>query len=69
MNDKTGDIATENFFGLKSKMYSFLVDENREHKKTKDMNRNVVLINIKMCCWMINVWGIQWIEFKVKIAK
>ena len=44
MNDKTGDIATEKFFRLKSKMYSFLVDENREHKKAKDINRNVVAI-------------------------
>ena len=44
MNDKTGDITTEKFFGLKSKTYSFLVDENREHKKAKDMNRNVVAI-------------------------
>ena len=26
-----------------SKMYSFLVDDNREHKKAKDMDRNVVV--------------------------
>ena len=44
MNDKTGDIATEKFFGLKPKMYSFLVDDKREHKKAKDVNRNVVAI-------------------------
>ena len=44
MNDKTGDIATEKFFGLESKMYSFLVDDNREHKKAKDVNRNVLAI-------------------------
>ena len=26
-----------------SKMYSFLVDDNREHKEVKDMDRNVVV--------------------------
>ena len=42
MKDKTGGAAIEEFIGLKPKMYSFLVDDNREHKKAKGVNRNVV---------------------------
>ena len=41
MKDKTGGVAIKEFFGLKPKMYSFLVDNN-EHKKAKVVNRNVV---------------------------
>ena len=39
MKDETGGAA---IFGLKPKMYSFLVDDNSKHKKAKDVNRNVV---------------------------
>ena len=41
MKDETGGVAIEKFVELKSKMYSFLV-ENNEHKKAKDVNENVV---------------------------
>ena len=40
--DETGDVAVEEFVGLKAKMYSFLADDNKEHKKAKSVNRNVV---------------------------
>ena len=42
MKDETGGIVIEEFVWLKPKLYSFLVDDNSEHKKAKDMNRNVV---------------------------
>ena len=42
MKDETGGAAIEEFVGLKAKMYSFLVDDNSEHRKAKDVNRNVV---------------------------
>ena len=41
MKDETGGIVTEEFVGLKLKMYSFLID-NSQHKNTKGENRNVV---------------------------
>ena len=41
MKDETGGVATEDFVGLKPKMYSFLVDNN-EDKKAKNVNKNVV---------------------------
>ena len=41
MEDETGGVGIEEFVGLKPKMHSLLVD-NGEHKKTKDVNRNVV---------------------------
>ena len=43
MKDKTGCIAIVGFVGLKPKMYSFLVDDNNEHKKAKGVNRNVAV--------------------------
>ena len=42
MKDETAGVAIEEFFGLKSKIYSYLVNDNGEHKKAKDVNRNVV---------------------------
>ena len=39
---ETVGVAVEESFGLKSKMYSFFVDDNREHKKAKGVNKNVV---------------------------
>ena len=43
MKDETGRVAIEEFVWLKPNMYSFLVD-NREHKKAKGGNKNVVAI-------------------------
>ena len=42
MKDETGGVVIEEFVGLKAKMYSFLVDDNSEHKKAKGMNKTVV---------------------------
>ena len=42
IKDKTGRVAIVKFVGLKPKMYSFLVDDNSEHKKGKGVNKNVV---------------------------
>ena len=33
--NETGGVAIQEFVGLKPKMYSFLVDDNSEHKKQK----------------------------------
>ena len=35
MKDKTGEFAIDEFVELKPRMYSFLVDDNNEHKKQK----------------------------------
>ena len=73
MKDKTGGLAIEEFVGLKPKMYSFMVDDNIEHKKAKVWKgmllQQWVMINIKMYCWIINVWDIQLIESKVRIIE
>ena len=42
MKDETAGIVIEEFVGLKPKMYSYLVNDNSEHKKAKGVNRNVV---------------------------
>ena len=42
MTDETGGVAIEEFVGLKPNMYSYLVDDNSEHKKAKGVNRNFV---------------------------
>ena len=66
MKDETGGVAIEGFVVLKPKMYSFLVDENSEHKKVKVwMNKNFattishneckdVLLNKKYLVHLIN---------------
>ena len=38
MKNETAGVAIEEFVGLKPKMYSYLVDDNSEHKKAKGMN-------------------------------
>ena len=42
MKNETRGVAIEEFVGLKAKIYSFLVDDNSEDKKAKNVNRNVV---------------------------
>ena len=42
MKDETAGVAIEDFVGLNPKMYSYLVDDNNEHKKAKGINKNVV---------------------------
>ena len=42
MNDETDDVPVKEFVGLNRKMYSFLVADSSEHKKAKDVNRNVL---------------------------
>ena len=44
MGGETAGVAIEEFIGLKSKMYSYLVDENSVHKKAKSVNKNVVAV-------------------------
>ena len=42
MKNETAGVAIEEFVRLKPKMYSYLIDDNSEHKKAKGVNRNVV---------------------------
>ena len=42
MKDETAGVAMEEFVRLKSKIYSYLVDEISVHKKAKCKNKNVV---------------------------
>ena len=42
MKEETGGAAIEEFVQLKTKMYSFFVDDRIEHKKAKTANKNVV---------------------------
>ena len=41
IKDDIVGVAIEELFGLKSKMYPYLVDDNGEHKKAKGINKNV----------------------------
>ena len=40
--DETTGVTIKKFVGLKPKMYSYLVNDNNEHKKAKGVTRNVV---------------------------
>ena len=41
MKDETAGVTIEEFLGLKPKIYSYLVNDNSEHKKVEGVNRNV----------------------------
>ena len=43
MNDETAGVAIKEFVGLKPKTYSYLLADNTENKKTKGINKNVVV--------------------------
>ena len=43
MKHETAGVATEEFVGLKSKMCSYLVDDDSEHKKAKGSNKDIVV--------------------------
>ena len=40
--DETDGVANKKFVGLKSKTYSFLVNDTSEYKKANGVNRNIV---------------------------
>ena len=42
--DETAGVAIRKCVGLKPKMYYFLVGDSSEHKRTKGVNKNVVVI-------------------------
>ena len=43
LKDETSSVAIEKFVRLKPKMCSFLLDNNSEHEKAKDVSRNFVV--------------------------
>ena len=49
MNNETGCVATEEFFGLKPKMYWYLVNDNSELKRAKGVKRNVATTSHNEC--------------------
>ena len=42
MKYEADGVVIEEFFGLKPKMYSYLLNDNSEYKKAKGVNRNIV---------------------------
>ena len=42
MKEETAGVVIEEFVGLKSKMYLYLVNDKSEYKKAIGVNRNVV---------------------------
>ena len=54
MKDETDGVAINECFGVKPKMYSFLVDDSSEHKNEKGVNKMLLqqqlIMNTKMFC-------------------
>ena len=42
MKHETAGVAIKEFVELKPKMYSYLVNDNSQHKKEKGVNRNLL---------------------------
>ena len=55
MRDEATGVAIKEFVRLKPKMYSYLVDDNSEHKKAKGVT--VILITIKKSFLPINCFN------------
>lgn len=59
MNDETDDVPVKEFVGLNRKMYSFLVADSSEHKKSKRCKQKCSLkmahCEYKHVCWMKDV--------------
>ena len=49
IKDETGGVSIEEFVGLKSRMYSFLVDDSSEHEKA------ILLITIYKTFFLSNI--------------
>ena len=45
MKDETVGLSIKEFVGLKPEIYPFSVDDRSDHKKAKNMNKNVRTIN------------------------
>ena len=70
MKDETVGVLIEEFVGLKPQMYSYLVGDNREHKKAKVVNKSYneyidVLLNKK--CLRDSMKKIQSKDHKIGI--
>ena len=54
MKEETKVVAIKEFVGLKPMMYSFMVDDNSEHKKAKIVSkmflRKELIVNTTMFC-------------------
>ena len=52
MKNETRGVVVKELVALKPKMYSYLVDDNSEHKKAKGVNRNIIttIRNIQIFC-------------------
>ena len=46
IKDETSYTPIKEFVELRPKMYSFLADDSSDHKKTRDVNENVVATTI-----------------------
>ena len=42
MKDEKSGVAIQEFVGLNPKIHSYLIVDNIEHKKAKDVNKNVL---------------------------
>ena len=40
--DEAAGVTIEEFVGIKPKLYSYLLDDNSEHKKAKGVHKNVI---------------------------
>ena len=78
MKGKTSGVAMEEFVRLKPKMYSYLADDNSEHKKAKDPNWNIdATINYNECkgvllnkkCLRHSMYRIQSVDHKIGTYK
>ena len=59
MNKETGSVATKEFIELKPKMYSFLVDYSRAHKKQRMWIKNKIKWNEIKSHFKNKLWWIQ----------
>ena len=69
MKDETCGVSIKS---LKSKMFTFITEDNHESKKAKGINKNVVDMNYnmkftKILCLILHIRDMKWAEFEAKI--
>ena len=65
MKDETCDVPIKGFVKLKSKMYTFVTEENHESKKAKGINKDIVGDELKYEDYISNLFNGSYMRHEI----